>query len=297
MGELIRKMENSGRNIIIYHHNHHLGFALFCKKYHLRILASLFLVILNFPKLLAQSPPSEKYTPPVTVQELWALKERLTYSVTFGFLQIGTVSLQLMPDTIYQGKSCHYIKAVIRSNPGIPLVGKKEKEYNSILMKNDTIPFTLLYWTNNSCKKLANEEVYRLDYDAGKVYAYKNLNPCDTLSLTEPSICGPVSLFYTRLYAGTNRNISIPIYIDEKRCKIEMDNMAEIQDIKCGCFKEDRLRTYVSRGDANFSGPFGFNGKFTVWFTTDSLRIPVMAYLKVWLGNVKIRIIKYEKLN
>jgi len=59
-------------------------------------------------------------------------------------------------------------------------------------------------------------------------------------------------------------------------------------------FDED-IETYMSEGRADINGPFGFRGKFKSWFSTDDLRIPVEAHVRVIFGNVKVRLISYER--
>jgi hypothetical protein len=272
----------------------------FCKKIasirFYRWLICLFLLLLvNQFKAKAQSD-SLKNIPPPSIKELWHTKERFQYSVKFGFIRIGTVTLELMPDTVFDGLKCRYVRTIIKSNPAIPFIGNKEKHFNSLMVKNDTVPYTLMYWTDDVAAKHMKTEVYHLDYRKSMVYTFLNGKPADTLDLTSPSICGPAYFYLTRVYAGTDKQITTPIYIDQKEDKIVMDNSSEIEDIKSPAFPDDKVKSFVSRGRAGFDGPFGFSGRFTAWYAADSLRVPVATNVKVWLGNVRVRLIKYELL-
>jgi len=265
-----------------------------------KLLSAILLFLLLFVSLLvrktkAQSTHSEDFIKPPSIHKLWNVRERFTYSVKYGFFRIGTVTLELMPDTVYHGKKARYIKAIIKSNPKLPFVGNKEKIFNSIMAKNDTVPYTLLYWTDDVSDHTPDDEVYRMDYQNGKVYTFKKDQPVDTLStLTKPSICGPVYFYYTRLYAGSGKNITVPIYVNQKKKSIVMDNTKETVVLKNDTFKSGQVKTYVSNGQAHFNGPFGFSGKFKAWYAADSLRLPVAASVKVWLGNVKVKLTKYS---
>lgn len=262
------------------------------------LVVGILLLSFLFPvrMLKAQNNIAARNTPPPNISELWPRKEQFLYSVKYGFIKIGTVKLQLLADTLYDGEKCHHIRAIIKSNPDIPFVGKKEKIFNSFMARNDTVPYTMLYWTNDVSKHEPDQEIYRLDYKKGKVYTYLKDQPKDTLPLSKPSICGPVFFFYTRLYAGTNKNISIPIYIDQKENFITMTNSTKIDDLQSKAFKSGLVSTYISQGKASFAGPFGFSGNFKAWYAADSLRIPIQASVHVWLGNVKIQLVKYLQI-
>lgn len=279
--------------IFVFNIIHRLRFKFFNKK---SVVGGIFLLLFSFclNNGEAQTLPPNPYIAPPSINELWAVREKFEYSVHYGFIKIGTISIKLMADTMYNGCLCHFLRADIRSNPDLPFVGHREKIYNSLMMKNDTVPYTVLYWTNDVAKRITEEDICRLDYVDGKVYTFEKCQPKDTLSLSKPSICGPVSLFYSRIYAGTNEKVAIPIYINRNRYKIVMDNQTKIHHISCHAFRKGRIKTFLSHGKANFAGPFGFNGNFEVWYADDSLRIPVAANLRVWLGNVKVRLVKYE---
>lgn len=232
--------------------------------------------------------------PPPTIQQLWGIREHFVYTVQYGPFTLGSVNLDVMPDSLYEGKECRYVRAIIKSNPALIFVGRRESIFSSLMLRNDTIPYDVLYWENNINTHQPREEVYRLDYSAGKVYVSIKGQPKDTLSLDKPSVCGPTFFFYTRVFAGTKTHLKVPLYINEKKNYITLNNSTKTQDIKCEAFKSGHVLTYVSHGKANFDGPFGFSGDYKAWYATGPMRLPVQAYLKVWLGHVKVRLIKYS---
>lgn len=253
-------------------------------------LILLFLCVSN--KLEAQD--STGVMPPPTIKKLWSIREHFVYGVHYGPFKLGTVTLDIMPDSLYKGRECRYVRTIIKSNPGLPFVGNKENIFSSLMVRNDTIPYDVLYWEDDIDSHEMKKEVYRLNYRLGKVFVSIKGQPKDTLELDEPSVCGPAYFFYTRVFAGTNKHLKVPLYVDQKKNYITMDNTTQTEDIKSDAYPGGHVLTYVSSGEADFNGPFGFSGHYKAWYATGPLRIPIQAYLKVWLGHVKVRLIKYS---
>lgn len=255
-----------------------------------RIILVLILLQISGRKSEAQN---RQGTCPSTIKQLWKINEHFVYNVRYGPFNLGTVTLKIMPDSLYDGKECRHVKATIESNPGLPFVGHRKEAFSSLMQCNDTIPYDVLYWHDDIGANEFDKQVYRLDYQKNKVYVFIKGQPRDTLKLDEPSVCGPAYFFYTRVFAGTDKHIKVPLYVDEKKNYITMDNTTETEEIKCNAYPGGHVKTYFSSGDANFDGPFGFNGHYKAWYSVGPLKVPIMAYLRVWLGNVKIRLVKY----
>lgn len=236
--------------------------------------------------------------PPPTLNKLWNTREKFVYSVKFSFFHLGTITLEVMPDTTYKGKKCRYVRTIARSNPGLPFIGNEVDEFSSIIARNDTMMYDEYYWKNDIDKGVMKQVQYWLDYGKGKVYIHnKEDKKRDTLALKKPSFCGLAFFFYPRIFAGTNKHIKVPVYVDYKHSYITLNNTTKKDDLQIKAFPGGHVMAYKSTGDANFNGPLGFNGGYTAWYADDAMRIPVQAYVHVWLGNVKIRLIKYSKIN
>ena len=275
-----------------------------------RILATCLLITLSFAGHGKSSVSSRKF--PGTgisndsiplVQQLWKVREHLVYSVKYSIFNLGTVTVDVLHDTTYLGKRYRYFRTRIKSNPSLPFVGDKEEDFYSLMARNDTIPYEVLYWNNDVDDHIRFESLYKLRYDLGKVYTFKRkksggpLIPGDTLPLNQPSICGPAFFYLSRIYAGTHQNVSIPIYINQKKDSIQLYNSGKQDQMQIDAFGSKPKKVFESSGDAGFNGPFGFHGKFTAWFAEDSLHVPVATNLHVWIGNVKVRLESYAAYN
>ena len=84
------------------------------------------------------------------------------------------------------------------------------------------------------------------------------------------------------------------MYLDEEKGTIDMKYTQRMELREYDAFSTP-VNTYYSSGYADIDGPFGFRGDFKAWFGSDPLRIPLEAHVRVWLGNVKVRLIDYSK--
>lgn len=240
--------------------------------------------------LLTYDHPNE----PPEMEELLKWKEVFTYEVKFGFFRLGEVKTEIVSDTTLQGQKLWWLRTIITSNSRIPFVGEEENHYNTLMVETDSLPYTQFYWRDNVDEDEYKSEQYIFDYENEKVYISENREPVDTLEVTEPSSSGQLVFYYSRLFAGTDKNFRLPVYLEREKGYINGRNSTRIEMREYKAFS-DPVKTYYSEGNADIDGPFGFRGKYQSWYVADDLRIPAEAHAKVWLGNVKVKLIDYKK--
>lgn len=238
----------------------------------------------------AQRAPRTQPTMPALVNA----DETMIYSVHYGFLTLGEVILEHVKDTMYQGKKAYYSRTIIRSNPSIPFVGRKERHFHSIFAYNDTIAYGLNFWTDSIHDNEYLDSRYVFDYDKKKVFIYEFEEPTDTLALDGPADSGPTLHLITRLYAGMNAKRTYPIYISNEKGNVEMTYTSKVEQIASEAFGGN-VSAYYSYGNANVKGPFGFSGAYKAWHMTNESRIPLEAHVRVWVGNVRVKLKSYTK--
>lgn len=230
-----------------------------------------------------------------TMAELINWKEVFTYEVKFSFFKLGWVETEIVRDTTHRGEKAWWLRTIITSNSGIPFVGKEENHYNTFLVETDSLPHTVLYWRDNVDEEEYNDERYDFDYENNRVFVWEEDEVVDTMQVTEPSSSGQLVFYYSRLFAGTDKNYRLPVYLEREKGYINGTNSPETSKREYDAFDEP-VDTYYSEGDADIDGPFGFRGSYKAWYIADDLRIPAEAHAKVWLGNVKVRLIEYKKV-
>lgn len=233
---------------------------------------------------------------PPGIDQLTGIRESFTYEVRYGFMRLGDITVTSLRDTTLNGRNAYTFTNIIESNQSIPLVGYRENHYHSIFTHNDSIPYGLRFWVDKLHDEM--DEAYRFDfdYDRGQVVSFEEQEPVDTLDLDHRADSGPVLFYLGRLFAGTDADIHYPIYIEHgERGGVDLTFSPEVHSYSSEAFPDQELETFKVSGNADFEGPFGFTGEFEGRFKADEYRIPLEARVSVWVGNVRIRLVDYER--
>jgi len=262
------------------------------------LLAYISLIFLSFfgRDVLSQHQFPNKSVVQPTMEDLFSVKETFKYEVKYGFLKLGWVEVELLSDTTYQGNSLKHLKTTIRSNSKVPLVGTEIDEFNSLFYINkDGIPVTSYYWKDNVDEEKFKEIIYEFDRDSMVVRYKEEDDTRDTLDLVEPATAGQIIFYFSRLFAGSDKDSRLPVYVTKKLGYVNMENSSKLEKRNYAPF-EKSVQTYLSEGTTeNIDGPFGFSGNFRAWYLADDLRIPLEARVKVLFGNAIVRIIEYSR--
>ncbi|MEX2574392.1 MAG: DUF3108 domain-containing protein [Balneolaceae bacterium] len=229
------------------------------------------------------------------LETLLSVHERFVYNVRYGFLNLGEIEVELLPDTTYQGKRVLHMRTVMRSNSSIPFVGRRNVHYQNFFDYSDDKLYSYIFWRDD----LHDEEYerYKIVFDREEhlVFFFERGEAQDTLDLIEPASGGDVVFFYSRMFAGLEEPYELPVYIAGERGLVTAFSSSETETRSYDAFPRP-VETYKSEGTADIDGPFGFTGRFRSWFTADELRLPVEAHVRVVFGNVKVRLISYEQI-
>lgn len=259
------------------------------------LLATYLGCVLSFPTpVLEDKVPSQSINPPPTVTDILSVREEFTYAVHYGFFNLGTITLEILEDTNYRGEPAQYLFYKIKSNRGIPLVGYKERNYHTYMAHNDTTFYGLKFWTDSVHDNLYEETLYDYNYENQKLFTYEEGEAVDTLELLQPADSGPSFFYFARLHAGTDHKVNYPIYISHEKGNVELQNSSNIEMYSSEAFPGEDVEVFRTRGYADVDGPFGFSGHIDAIFMADDLRIPLEARVRVWVGNVRVRLIEYE---
>lgn len=248
-----------------------------------------------FDPLSAQTPYSSDKDRPPTFAEISAYKEVLKFEVKYGFFKLGWIEIQAIRDTVYNGQDRYLLQTQIRSNSRIPFVGK-EIDYFSSIFHEDTEGrlVTDYYWKDNLDEEKYKEIEYVFNRFTSEVIYKEEDDSRDTLDLVEPATAGQLIFLYGRIYAGSSDSYELPVYVSKELGYVRSNNTTQKKRRRIPAFDKP-VETYFAEGDADLDGPFGFSGKFKAWYLADDLRVPLESHFKVFLGNVKIRLIEYTR--
>lgn len=260
------------------------------------VIRSLFLILLVSPSVSGQTIfPAEKNRPP-TMDEILSVKEHFLYEITYGFIKLGEIEVEITGNTTYEGHRHLILRTYIEANPPIPFVDDEEDQFTSYFFVNeDGLPVESLYWKDNLDENKKREIIYTFDRENGIVHYKEEDDSRDTLKLEEPATSGHVIFFFSRLFAGSENDFKLPVYVTKKHGYVFGENFTKTEKRKYEAFEEP-IRAYLMHGSTqNIEGPFGFSGNFRAWFLADDLRVPLEARVRVFLGNVKVKLIKYTR--
>ena len=257
-------------------------------------MCRLLLPVLLFTSYLGFNQANENKQP--TIEDIVLAKETFKYEVKYGFFKLGWIEVTLLPDTLYKGKWHKHLFTNIISNSRSPFIGTEIDHFHSLFYENENgIPVTSLYWKDNIDEGIFEDITYKFDRELGEVTYKEEDNTRNTLEIHEPATAGHLILIFSRLFAGSDKPSTLPIYNSKKLGFIHFENSSKLEKRKYKPF-DGLINAYLTKGSTeNISGPFGFNGNFRAWFLADDLRVPLEARIKVFLGNAIIKLIEYKK--
>lgn len=229
-----------------------------------------------------------------TLDEIIDARETFVYEVTYGFMTLGWVDVEILPDTTYNGDKAYHFRTRIRSNNRILFMGTRIVNYESIFQYNERWPYSFVFWRDDIHDDDYDRVRVLFDREEGMVYFYERGEYQESLELEEPASGGDIIFYYSRLFAGLETPYELPVYTENEKGTVRAESSDIIEFRSYDAF-ENPIPTYLSEGTADVEGPFGFRGSFKSWFSTDDLRIPVEAHVRVIFGNVKVRLVSYER--
>lgn len=245
-------------------------------------------------ELAAQDEFTYDRNEPPTMQMLIDAREVFEYEVSYGFFTLGWIDVELLPDSTYNGKPAYHMRTTMRSNSRVPLIGKSIVNYENLFQFNEKWPYSFLFWRDDIHDEEYNRYRIEFDRDSSMVHFYERGEYMESLDLVEPASGGDIIFYYSRMFAGMDEPYKLPVYIENELGYVESVSSNRTEMRSYDAFDED-IETYRSDGIADINGPFGFRGRFKSWFATDDLRVPVEAHVRVIFGNVKVRLISYER--
>jgi len=222
--------------------------------------------------------------------------EELTYVVKYSVLNLGEVKIKIKDKKIIRGKTFYVTYAYIDSYPGIPFVDLHQiyESYVDEKLYSDFFKALIL-----GDKYTAYTE-YNFDYMKSIIHVKKGkVNPAevwtDSTTIADIKYQDGLSIFYyARMNTGQKKSIDVPCFVTEEKVftKLNFYNIPEgisvdAVDYEIACVKLD--------GETDFISVFGLTGYFEGWFTDDSAAVPVLAKMKVIIGNITLELKSWKR--
>lgn len=208
--------------------------------------------------------------------------ERIEYKAQYGFLELGSMVLEVLDTINYAGKKCYVLSSRLNSNP----------ELGFIFSLNDTIEV----WTTIDSflpvvyKKGVHEGKYtnltRLEFDHRKLLVYEGGSLKDTLLYPARDLLS--YWYYLRtipLIEGDTSNVIIYEGEDNNDVQCIIDKKINLKT-KLGNFLATKLKLRTKA-----KGVLGSSGSMEIWYSTDSNRLPLQIKTHLKFGTVIFKIV------
>jgi hypothetical protein len=222
--------------------------------------------------------------------------EEIVYLVRYLFFELGEVRLKITDSYIENGDTIYKSIAYIDSYEGVPFVDLHQI-YESYFNQNQ-IPIlfkgtvfgesdtSITQYTFN--RKNKSVRVYRGKSDLSETWV-------DSTAYLESDHQDGLSIFYfARMRTGQNRSYNIPCFVNEKSENTIINYSDERYPIKIKAIDYE-VDCVKLEGRTDFVSIFGLTGAFEGWFSNDSFAVPILAKMKVIIGNITLELIDWNK--
>ncbi|TAK61615.1 MAG: DUF3108 domain-containing protein [Bacteroidetes bacterium] len=227
---------------------------------------------------------------------LFQVGEELTYNVRYAFIDIGQVRIKIAEKVIENGKAIYKAIAYIDSYRGVPFVDLHTiyetkiaspicSEWFRARTKDDSKWWHITYTLDYLKREM---EVQKGEFGASSVEKVEKLT-LDTIYQDGLSL-----FYYARANVKQRKNSSVPTIIQEQKVSTHLNFLNErtTEEIDAVDYPIDVIHF---DGRADFVGIFGLTGDFEGWFSNDEARVPILAKMKVLIGNVTIELMKWNR--
>lgn len=247
--------------------------------------------LLIFALLLAVSPTEASKN-----SEVFSFGSYYEYEVSFLGLTLGTIKIRTGEIEEKNGNEALYVKAQMDSRSGIPYVDL-HATFESWMPKNAAYSYVFNgnmkvdddKWQFNSIVfDHENKEI------RSTIWENKELVSRDTFATKQRFSDGASLLYLARSFMNLGKTAYIPTFINNQLVKTKINFQKKQENIEIDAVEGDVKALYLD-GKADWEGVYGLSGSFEGWFSDDVAHIPLKAYMKVYVGKVKIELVKWTR--
>jgi hypothetical protein len=227
---------------------------------------------------------------------LFQVGEELTYNVSYAFIDIGQVRIKIAEKFQENGKTLYSAIAYIDSYKGVPFVDLHT------IYESKISPPLCSDWFRARTKddKKWWHITYEMDYEKHSMdiqqgeFGTNSIHKQQTVKLDTFFQDGLSLFFFARSRVRYKHTVTVPTIIQEQKVSTFLNFMNEraTEEIDAVDYPIDVVHF---DGRADFVGIFGMTGDFEGWFSNDEARVPILAKMKVLIGNVRIELMKWKR--
>ena len=260
------------------------------------ILLGVFTCMILLQSGFTYKPECMTFSVPIFSERELLVGEDINYVVSYSFLKLGEVRLRIINKKEYQGKTVYNTIAHIDSYSGIPFVNlhqiyesKVNTDYYSeyfkgLIRKEEYTTYTEYFFDYNTRK---------LRVKKGKVLPPELWT--DSTTTAEKMFHDGLSIFYyARMNNGQSKSVKVPCFVTEEKVFTKINFYDRVDKISIDAVDHDIACTYLD-GDTDFISVYGMTGRFEGWFSNDKAAVPILAKMKVIIGNVNLELKSWNR--
>jgi hypothetical protein len=235
-------------------------------------------------------------TPRLAAEDLIYPGEDLTYSVSYLGIPLGTVRSVTEGWTTLGDRKVAKIKIYIDSHPSIPFVSL-HSIYESYM--DPSITYAHRFEANTQVEDGKWEfDQYLFDYGSNKLtietFRGKQKIRASSFGIRKKYNDGSSILFAARRLMYSKKSLQLPTAImgDTVNTVINFQGLIGEQTIDAVNYP---IRTVYLNADAKWTGVYGLSGRCEGWFSDDDARIPIVAKMNVYVGSVRLELVKWKR--
>jgi hypothetical protein len=245
----------------------------------------------EFHRIVHQDVPS---TPMLMVGE------ELEYSVRYSFFDIGTIRLRILSKEVRGDRPVYRSAIYMDSDPGLSWLLSLHIRFFGLM---DSTIYSHTWVSEDSTSDGVDFRSMVFDYEKRFMYYTKGerntagqttVSQNDTILIGGPSQDGLTLFFFAREYARSSWQLEVPTFMDTTEGLTQIRFTGETRSVEVDAVPYP-VETVYFDGTADFVGVFGVTGEYEGWFSNDDARIPILAKMKVLLGNVEIQLKKWNR--
>jgi hypothetical protein len=259
----------------------------------MKVVRAFSIVVIFYLILLPESSHSEEQN---EYNFKWQVGEELTYSVKWTFVNLGELKLQVLSEDTINSYPVYHCRIHMDSNPSLPFIDLHDV-FDSYIDAEEFYSHIFLSYEQEDKYVLYTR--YDFDYDQNvvkiiieKQYTDKIVRILDSLVTIPEKVQDSLSmLFFARAMVKDKLQMEMPVFAYNKFEKTHINFTGEKLETRTN--DHDVLAYYLD-GKLKFIGIAGVKDEFRGYFSTDPQRVPLKAFMKAFIGNVKIELKEWK---
>jgi len=222
--------------------------------------------------------------------------EELNYIVRYSFINLGEVKIRVRDSKEHNGRNYYNAVAYIDSYNGIPFVNLHQIYESNI----NQAYYSDFFRGIVKGDELTSYTEYYFDYINSNIrikkgrFSPKQLWVDSTASLEKQFHDGLSIFFFARMMSGKKNSMMLPCFVNEKKVKTKINFYNETIPVSIDAIDYD-VECVRLDGEMDFISIFGLTGYYEGWFTNDEASIPLVANMKVIIGNITLELNSWKR--